>query len=191
MEPKKGKESKPSNFFATSQTLLPSTLSLSKIKHRVIALFSENRCSKLQEELKSWGLSRDQIDAVFLQEGEAILGFALSGSSNEPIDFLKTHISLPALKEILLKDNFSMLRCYLAGERGLEEHEGWCNQETEKSQIEKFKFFLSVDADAVSKFMTGQAVQEKLLTDKVKINYQTALNQFEAESAFSSKSASK
>lgn len=191
MKSKKDKENKPSNFFATIQTSLPPTLSLSKIKHRVIALFSENRCSKLKEELESWGLNRDQIDAIFLQEGEAILGFALSGSSNEPIDFLKTHISLPALKEILLKNNLSMLRCYLAGERGLEEHEGSYNQETEKSQIEKFKFFLSIGADAVSKFITGQAVQEKLLTDKIKINYQTALNQFEAESTFSSKSANK
>lgn len=153
--------------------------------------FNKDECDELKEDLRLSGLNPQQIDRFFLQEGRSILKFALHGDSNKPLKFLSDHISAVILKKVLIQDDFSVLRSFLSGEQGLEEHEGWYNEKVERSQIEKFAFLLNIDDQVVSSYMATQAVKENLLTDKIKANYQKALAQFKEETSSSSSCLSK
>jgi hypothetical protein len=187
MDSKKNKEGRSSALFSSNTQ----NIKFSQIKNRVLNRFNKDECDQLKEDLRLSGLSPHQIDRFFLEEGRSILKFALHGESKKPLEFLSDHVSATILKEILIQDDSSVLRSFLSGEQGLEEHEGWYTQKAEESQIEKFAFLLNIDDQVVSSYMATQAVKENLLTDKIKANYQSALKRFKGEnSPFSSSSSS-
>ena len=86
-------------------------LNYSKIRRKVLECFSKNNYELLEKELQNF--SKPQLENFFAREGRILLKHAIDQSNSKAITFIIDNIPSTTVKEVLSKDNFSILKQFL------------------------------------------------------------------------------
>lgn len=151
------------------------------IKKHMFQRFNKNEYDQLKQDLVTFGITDTELNAFFQEEGIGLLMWALGIPNARPLQTL-INIAPLHLKEILKRNDYHALECFLLAQMGIEDHGGY-NQKKAENQIQKFKMLLSIDSEAVEAFMDKGMANKKPLSNNLKANFATALEQFKEENS--------
>jgi hypothetical protein len=163
-------EERPDLFFSHQKKLKPHHIST-----RIMDRFRKEEYVELKQDLFSYNLGVDFVDDFFIKHGGSILNWTVIASPSErPLKFLFENVQSEILQKILSADDCLILKNFLIGQSGLEKLKMYSSK-TEATQIEKFKFLLKIDPDAVQTFMR-ESIEKGSVTENIRNNYAQALN---------------
>ncbi len=141
----------------------------SKMKDQVLSYLHEGKYEEINQYLKTY--MPQEVTEFYSAKGKIILSWAINYcAKSKPMEFLISNMPRDLVEEILSKNDFSMLVCFLGSQSHLDRKGNYHEEE----MIEKIKILLNFNCSKIIKAIEDNISNKDFISNNVKQSFEVA-----------------
>jgi len=167
----------------TPQFAEKNTFSERRIQKHIYDCFDKGQFDELEQDLKNYGLSEQDLERFFLSDrgGRVFFKALATSTSSGPLALLIKVVPQKTLVTLFEKNNCRNFQIFMGAESSFERR-GWYAEQVDIDlmnhiQLEKFRLLLQLAPEAVEAAFNAYTPQEEL-TETIRQNFETALKEY-------------